>query len=333
MDSKTSRGDSISGRDSYFSFNDGLLEDDGFFSDVPLTGTLSKSLIALNEYVKTNLIHDENGSDQKSDSAFFSKECSPNGSDSISSANSIEKRIPTNKIESVTTVESDCESDSEVLSVNHEKSLLKNNSDEGEHIDSDDIKLIIQRIESESKGNCGVFKDNCEVRLEHIDVVDNSSDHGRDHHNDQNTEAVYDNAESLSTKSTPTVERSTAASKSLSDLKDVGDVRTEADVRERDAADDGRPRVRPRMKLLGAGNLEHRHTVHDFSAWGNRTTVCPEVYAPLPFMSRSERFGGSRRAPAESRRRRPSAVVADVADGGACGAFALVSVLATTWGY
>lgn len=54
-------------------------EDDGFFSDVPTSGSLSKSQIALNRYVKRNLLYDES-EDAIDDSAYFSKESSPNES-------------------------------------------------------------------------------------------------------------------------------------------------------------------------------------------------------------------------------------------------------------
>ncbi|CAK1546078.1 unnamed protein product [Leptosia nina] len=58
--------------------------DDGFYSDVPISGSLSKSLLALNKYVKKNLLYDES-EDQvdeipHNDGAYFSKESSPNDS-------------------------------------------------------------------------------------------------------------------------------------------------------------------------------------------------------------------------------------------------------------
>jgi hypothetical protein len=67
--------------------------DDGFFSDVP-GGTLSKSMHALNKYVKKNLL---NVDDYEEDNAYFTKDNSPNesiskyDSDSVKS-NESEKR-------------------------------------------------------------------------------------------------------------------------------------------------------------------------------------------------------------------------------------------------
>lgn len=58
---------------------DMFYEDDGFFSDVPASGSLSKSQIALNRYVKKNLLFDES-ENAVDDSAYFSKESSPNQS-------------------------------------------------------------------------------------------------------------------------------------------------------------------------------------------------------------------------------------------------------------
>lgn len=72
-------------------------EDDGFFSDVPASGSLSKSVIAMNRYLKTNLLYDDSEPDAV-DAAYFSKESSPKDSiakydtDSTKSNDSIEKQ-------------------------------------------------------------------------------------------------------------------------------------------------------------------------------------------------------------------------------------------------
>lgn len=60
---------------------DTIYEDDGFFSDVPGSGSMSRSLQALNKYMKKNLLFDDN-EDSEEDKAYFTKENSPN--DSIS---------------------------------------------------------------------------------------------------------------------------------------------------------------------------------------------------------------------------------------------------------
>lgn len=66
-------------------------EDGGFFSDVPLSGSLSKSLLALNKYVKKNLLYDDEDEhkDDGKDEAYFSKESSPNESVSKSDSESL----------------------------------------------------------------------------------------------------------------------------------------------------------------------------------------------------------------------------------------------------
>lgn len=77
-------------------------EDDGFFSDVPGSGSLSKSLKAINKYVKKNLLYDQT-EDYEEDKAYFTKENSPNesiskcDSDSVRSNDSIEKHVPLSK--------------------------------------------------------------------------------------------------------------------------------------------------------------------------------------------------------------------------------------------
>lgn len=61
--------------------SDIIYEDDGFFSDVPISGSLSRSMLALNKYVKQNLLCDENDEfEENNDIAYFSKESSPNDS-------------------------------------------------------------------------------------------------------------------------------------------------------------------------------------------------------------------------------------------------------------
>lgn len=78
-------------------------EDDGFFSDVPASGSLSKSVIAMNRYLKTNLLYDDSEPDAV-DAAYFSKESSPKDSiakydtDSTKSNDSIEKQNPPSAI-------------------------------------------------------------------------------------------------------------------------------------------------------------------------------------------------------------------------------------------
>lgn len=79
------------GKTSHIKNEDILSEDGGFFSDVPLSSSLSKSLIALNKYVKKNLLYDEEGEhkDDAKDEAYFSKESSPNESLSKSDSESL----------------------------------------------------------------------------------------------------------------------------------------------------------------------------------------------------------------------------------------------------
>lgn len=72
--------------------NEDIFSEDGeFFSDVPLSSSLSKSQIALNKYVKKNLLYDEEDEhkDDGKDEAYFSKESSPNESVSKSDSESL----------------------------------------------------------------------------------------------------------------------------------------------------------------------------------------------------------------------------------------------------
>lgn len=89
MNDKTSSAINT-GRTSQTKNEDICNEDSDFFSDVPLSGSLSKSLKALNKYVKKNLLYDEEDEykDGK-DEAYFSKESSPNESVSKSDSESL----------------------------------------------------------------------------------------------------------------------------------------------------------------------------------------------------------------------------------------------------
>lgn len=60
-----------------------VTEDDGFYNDIAISSSLSKSLLALNKYVKKNLLYDDSEDQTEeinNDGAYFSKESSPNDS-------------------------------------------------------------------------------------------------------------------------------------------------------------------------------------------------------------------------------------------------------------
>lgn len=85
-----------------------IYEDDGFFSDVPGSGSLTKSLKAMNKYVKKNLLYDQT-EDYEEDKAYFTKENSPNesiskyDSDSVRSNESIDKHVPVSENDKTST--------------------------------------------------------------------------------------------------------------------------------------------------------------------------------------------------------------------------------------
>ncbi|CAH2105674.1 unnamed protein product [Euphydryas editha] len=71
---------------------------------IPVSSTMSKSLKALNTYVKKNIFYDESEEQQevKNDSAYFSKESSPNYSVSKCDSDNIKSNIFENKEDNLT---------------------------------------------------------------------------------------------------------------------------------------------------------------------------------------------------------------------------------------
>lgn len=104
MDERQINSEQIKNQKKVFMSADLGNEDDGFFSDVPNSGSRSKSLIALNKYVKKNLLYDED-EEYNEDSAYFSKESTPNysiskcDSESLKSNESFDKKdsLPKNE--------------------------------------------------------------------------------------------------------------------------------------------------------------------------------------------------------------------------------------------
>lgn len=208
-----------------------IYEDDGFFSDVPASGSLSRSLLALNKYVKKNMLYDESD-DYEDDSVYFSKETSPTesrnkyDSDSLRSNESVEEKAArqtsTAKITySVTNVTQ--------LTDDYKSMQLQDKSHDSD-IHSDNVNTQDNVIEEEESTN------------------------------DIPNKPVYETENS---------------SVSLTNLSNINSsVPLNANIRDQ---------VLYRNKPTNLKKEEYRHTLHEFSEWGNRTNIYPDVYAPLPY--------------------------------------------------
>lgn len=209
-------------------------EDDGFFSDVPGSGSLSRSLLALNKYVKKELLYDET-EEYESDSAYFSKETSPN--------------------ESRTKYDSD--------------SLKSNESVENKS----GIKKTTATISYGATSVTQLTDDYKSMQL-----------HDKSY-NDSDNDTVSDNADTQSITISEIVSEATDFqyepkyppeynSASMYNLTNI--IESDIEVKIGD-------QVRYRQKPTNLKNDEYRHTLHEFSNWGNRTDIYPDVYAPLPY--------------------------------------------------
>lgn len=200
-----------------------VTEDDGFFSDVPGSGSLSRSLQAQKKYMKKNLLYDEN-EDSEDDKAYFTKENSPNDSiskydtDSLRSSESIEKQA--------------------LLSGNNDN-LVK-------HVNELDIEI----------GNAATLTDDYKIK----------------------SLLLGDNATSITlgtnVKDKSKLPEHISVSHANLAIIDHSDTQEESH---------GDNKVTLRERSIDGKNQEKRHTLHDFSDWGNRTNIYPDVYAPLPY--------------------------------------------------
>lgn len=239
-------------------------EDDGFFSDVPTSGSLSKSLFALNKYVKKNLLYENDESDN--DDAYFSKESTPNKSavkyyeDSVRSSDS-EKKEEVDK-----------------TSLN-EKTYYIEAKPIREPISELPIATVIN-----TNDKCKTTQTNenspAKEQLNDIPYATEQTD-------DYKFKQLRANPKNRPTKKSvvvieyndrrgePNNLQAEQKSISLDDLTiDYGTpIDTDNSISENVVHRD--------KKLVSI--KENRHTVHDASDWVNRTDMYPDVYAPLPY--------------------------------------------------
>ncbi|CAB3238898.1 unnamed protein product [Arctia plantaginis] len=212
-----------------------IYEDDEMFNDVPSAGSLSKSLIALNKYVKKNMLYDES-EEFDNDSAFFSKESSPNES---------RTKYDSDSVKSTESIEGDQSSiDNSGAPISYSLTSVTQLTD--------DYKSMQLQEKSFNNSN----KD--------IDTTVHNL------HNQNTTEPV---TKSNTSQSLSTFEPD-HTSASLTNLSNIVE-----SVQEND------DQVVLRNKSSENKKAQHRHTLHEFTEWGNRTNIYPDVYAPLPYKS------------------------------------------------
>lgn len=268
-------------------------EDDGFFSDVPGSGSLSRSRVALNKYLKKNLLYEEDEYDN--DRAYFSKESTPNDSvvkydsDSTKSNDSLEKNVKSksinisNKIGKINTVTPT------ITEIHNDQTFLSTEStanDSGVKYDSDSTKSN-DSLENDAKSEF-VKNSNNGKKLniatpihDTIAAIQNTTEQTDDYkfRKLQNENLVVNNTVLRIQYSDSCDESNTLPGRNkCNSLKDLSnDYGTSIDD------DDERPVVVRRERNKNLNVNENRHTVHEFSDWGNRTNVYPDVYAPLPY--------------------------------------------------
>ncbi|CAD0197420.1 unnamed protein product [Chrysodeixis includens] len=215
-----------------------IYEDDGFFSDVPASGSLSRSLLALNKYVKKNMLYDESD-DYEDDSVYFSKETSPTesrnkyDSDSLRSNESAEEKAARQTSTAKITYG--------VTSVTQL---------------TDDYKSM--QLQDKSHGS--------DIILDNVNTQNNAI-----HEEESDPESNY-----TSNKPVYASENSSVSLTNLSNIDNNSSVPINANIRDQ---------VVHRNKPTNLKKEEYRHTLHEFSEWGNRTNIYPDVYAPLPYKS------------------------------------------------
>lgn len=237
-------------------------EDDGFFSDVPTAGSLSRSQLALNKFMKKNLLYEEN--EYENDRAYFSKESTPNesvtkyDSDSARSNESTERK---QALKTVRIVETHIGHDS-----NFNLSTIE------------PIKEQNSASETYTKHNPSPTPPIRKTIKENVDVTKLTDDFKykqlRDHLNNNSHKKSVIRIEYSDVRNEPSHLQASHRAASLDDF--TVDYGTAIDDTQSES-------IVMREKRSVVKREENRHTIHDVSEWVNRTNVYPDVYAPLPY--------------------------------------------------
>lgn len=237
-------------------------ENDGFFSDVPASGSLSKSLFALNKYVKKNLLYEENESDN--DEAYFSKESTPKKSavkyysDSVQSSDSGEKeevvKVPINTTTFIAKANQIRKTSAlPIATVTNINDMNKTSPDYDKKITQDSLNDIPFATEQTDDYKFKQLRDNSNNRAnkKSVAVIEYTDNWNEPNNLSEQKSISLDDS---------TVDYGTAT---------YTDNSTSENVVHRD---------KKHVTIK-----ENRHTVHDASDWVNRTDMYPDVYAPLPY--------------------------------------------------
>lgn len=255
-------------------------DDDGFFSDVPVSGSLSRSLVALNKYVKKNLLYEDNESDN--DGAYFSKESTPTKSDikyySESSDSGEKEYIAKASTKTATYIKAkpinEPERDIPIASdYNSNKSNITTPVRE---------KIIISEIPNSTDSNTNKKTISTLIR-EPVNDIPNAAEQTDDYKFKQlrgkpKNAAVKKSVvviEYTDNRNEPNNLQVEQKSSSLDDLTINYGTAIDTDNSKSENV------VRRNKKHVSI--QENRHTVHDASDWVNRTDIYPDVYAPLPY--------------------------------------------------
>lgn len=280
------------GAKSYSNISDHIYEDDGFFSDVPNTGSMSKSLIALNKYVKTNLLY-ESDPDEKCDSAYFSKESSPKDrgskcdTESVKSGESFDKKdtsVPifpkishNNEISAGT--------DKKYLQHDYSTALTKvNNSHQSgkseiEHTENN-YDSESSEVHSHSSRKSSLSKSETQYpNMESTETVNTSQLQRQSINDKEKSINHYANLEVIQRDLTQKQYNSKPLNKgrfhSADDL-------TDAHIHNESRNDNTIPVAKTRTKFNEPID-DNPNSLLDWSEWQNRTNIYPDVYAPLPY--------------------------------------------------
>ncbi|CAG4915403.1 unnamed protein product [Colias eurytheme] len=271
----------LSDRNNSASANINLRDDDGFYSDVPLSGSLSKSLLALNKYVKKNLLYDDSEDPEETsqnDGAYFSQESTPNDSvvkSDTESVTSHERVVQNNGTIIITKYTVTCES-------------LKDTSDPTKQTDDYKFQQLldnsssISHRDSLSSNSSSIYtalnKNENDVHFSHENAVSKLNLEGEKCKEDDILNENSDDTTVNIRRHTVHFQNETESTyvDNKPELEHEGEnITKNVILREKT----GEMVVNPQ-----------RHTLHDFTNWGNRTDKYPDVYAPLPFKSPSRRY-------------------------------------------
>lgn len=255
-------------------------DEDLQFRDITLSGSMSRSLKALNSYVKKNIFFDESEEQHdRNDSAYFTKENSPNVSISKSDSESLRSNDKRDENYHLTYS----------IVTGHQEHSDEINPEISDHVTLTDDYKFNKLLKSSSTNripeiHIEAYEEDAKIDQtkelpttnECENVNKNKIPEKRSDHKIATNNIINKSTFQFSDDTNRDLHPSRDRTSSLTNINKSNDSKLENKFK---------PTAALRKKPVNNHShlQEHRHTIHDVSEWVNRTEIYPDVYAPLPY--------------------------------------------------